>query len=207
MKRLLPIILIFGGLILFSGVLDKALTASSAIADIKPSPAILIKVKPIDPALSNHYSNVVQAGLIQDQPLPTIKPQAKPEKRLLLENVNQITLSDDVMMVIKKLGQPLSKVKDPFLNEMEVYAYPKMNIAFSDGIVSYVEVLAAAGKVEIDGVSVQISEAGLKKALGKPDFVAADGIVFKRNQSYVKLFTDMDTHQVTAIHYYHHSNI
>lgn len=90
---------------------------------------------------------------------------------------------------------------------MEVYAYAKMNIGFSDGVVSYVEVLAAAGTANIDGIPVQISEDGLKKALGEPDFIASDGIVFQRSQAFVKLFTDMDTHEVTAIHYYHHSNI
>lgn len=62
MKRILPIVLLFGGLIIFSGVLDKAFTTSSAVADSKPNLAIIIKIKPVDPSLSNHSANVVQVG-------------------------------------------------------------------------------------------------------------------------------------------------
>lgn len=198
--------LLFGGLIIFSGVLDKAFTATS-IADNKPRPEITIQIKPVVSSHSNPNANVIQAELKQIEPVQTIEPQLKPVRKLLLENVNGITLTDDMKTVIKKKGQPLSKVKDPFLSEMEVYAYPQMNIAFSDGIVSYVEILVAAGTANIDGIPIEISEKGLKNILGEPDFVASDGLVFQRNQSYIKLFTDMDTHEVTAIHYYHHANI
>jgi hypothetical protein len=122
-------------------------------------------------------------------------------------NVNGISLNDDVEAVIDKLGQPLSKEKDAFFAEMEVYVYPEINIGFSDGMVSYVEVLAAAGTASIDGVSVPIGQAEMIAALGEPDFVAEDGLVFQRNTAYIKLFTDMETHEVTGIHYYSHSTI
>jgi hypothetical protein len=121
--------------------------------------------------------------------------------------VNGISLNDDVKAVINKLGQPLSKGKDPFFTEMEVYAFPKMNIGFSDGTVNYVEVLVAVGTVNIDGVSIPIEQEALKNALGEPDFIAEDGIVFQRNAALIKLFKDVETHEVTSLHYYHHSNI
>ena len=213
MNKTLPIVLLFGGLTIFSGVLDKAFTSSSAIADNKPAPAIsaTIKIQQADSPLSKPNTNIVQASLKQNlqpsEPAKAVKSQVNTGKKFFLESVNEVSLRDDIKAVIKKLGQPLSKAKDPFLTEMEVYAYPKMNIGFSDGIVSYVEVLVAAGTVTIDGIPVQISQDGLKKALGEPDFIAADDIVFQRDEAFVKLFTDRDTHEVTAIYYYHHSNI
>jgi hypothetical protein len=121
--------------------------------------------------------------------------------------VNGISLYDNVKAVTDKLGKPLSKGRDPNFGELEVYAYPEMNIGFSDGIVSYVEVLVSAGTVNIDGISILINEEDLKKALGEADYVAEDGIVFQRKEALIKLFTSMDTQKVTSLHYYHYSDI
>jgi hypothetical protein len=82
-----------------------------------------------------------------------------------------------------------------------------MNIGFSNGIVDYVEVLVNAGTAKIDGVQVPIEVDGMKKALGEPDFVAEDGFVFQRKQAIVKLFTSMETGEVTSIQFYDRSTV
>ncbi|MEX2461457.1 MAG: hypothetical protein WD469_09230 [Paenibacillaceae bacterium] len=189
MNKILPIILLFGSLTIFSGVLGRAFTTPSTLEDTKPNQVIssFVKFRDADPSptsLSAEFKNKVH-----------------------LDSVNGITLTDDVNVVIDKLGQPVSKETDPFIAEMEVYVYPNMNIGFSDGIVSYVEVLVTAETIKIEGIPVPIGKEGLIKALGEPDFVAADGIVFQWNEAFIKLYTDMETHEVTAIHYFHHADI
>jgi hypothetical protein len=190
MNKIIPIVLLFGGLSIFSSSMEKAFTKGSAPMEYKST------------ITSSSMMESKQTGITS-----IIQSVPAPKKQFYLENVNGISLYDDVKAVIDKLGKPLSKGKDPNFAELEVYAYPEMNIAFSDGIVNYVEVLVTAGTVKIDGVPIPIEPESLKKALGEPDFVAEDGIVFQRNAALVKLFTDIKTHDVTSIHYYHHSNI
>jgi hypothetical protein len=183
MNKIIPIVLLFGGLTIFSNSIDKAFTKVSAPMEYKPA-------------------------IVSTSSMDTKQRVTSPTKKnFYLEKVNGISLNDDVKAVIDKLGQPLSKGTDPFFAELVVYAYPEMNIGFSDGIVNYVEVLVAAGTVNIDGIPIPIEQEGLKNALGEPDFVAEDGIVFQRNAALVKLFTDIETHEVTSLHYYHHSNV
>jgi hypothetical protein len=186
MNKLVPIALLFGGLTIFSHSFENAFTTSKQM-----------------PATAKTVMKSLQASSTTNSPQFNI---ADLHKEFNLENVNGISLTDDVKAVTDKLGQPLSKAKDPDIAEMEVYTFPEMNIGFSDGIVSYVEVLVTAGTINIDGVSIPINQEALINALGEPDFVAEDGIVFQRHSALVKLFTDMETHEVTAIHYYHYSS-
>jgi hypothetical protein len=187
MNKLIPIVLLLVGFTISSGSIDMTSSASSTI-----------------------QKNTQATSISFNQELPIIeeiKPPIEMRKVFRFDNVNGISLYDDVKAVTDKLGQPLSKSRDPNLGELEVYAYPEMNIGFSNGIVSYVEVLVAAGTVNIDGISIPINEEDLKKALGEPDYVAEDGIVFQRKEALIKLFTSMDTQKVTSLHYFHHSDI
>lgn len=207
MKKLIFIMLLFGGLTIFSGTIEKALTATISS---KPTTATINVTDHKQASNPNQKANI-QNSLITaadiDIKQPTEEQQSQATPKFKLDNVNGIALTDDIKTVTDKLGQPLSVEKDPDLVELEVYIYPKMNIGFSDGIVSYVEVLALEGAASIDGVSVPITKLGLMEALGEPDYVAEDGIVFQRKSSLVKLFTDMETEEVTAIHYYHRSGV
>jgi hypothetical protein len=218
MNKIIPIVLLFGGLTIFSYSTDKAFTTvlsekafPKASSPTKYKPAI-ISLSTMETEQAATLSiiqseQLISANLEKVQTIEKPKPPAETKKEFNFENVNGISLYDDVKAVIDKLGQPLTKENDPFFAELEVYAYPEMNIGFSDGIVSYVEVLVAAGTVNIDGVSIPIKEEELINALGAPDFVAEDGIVFQRNTALVKLFKDIETHQVTSLHFYHQSNI
>jgi hypothetical protein len=193
MNKIIPIVLLFGGLTVFSGLIGKAVTTPAAQMTVMSASSTIESKQAAT-------SDVTQTQIAH-------QTHNNMKKEFDFNNVNGISLNDNVKTVIDKLGQPLSKEKDAFTPEIVVYAYPKMNIGFSDGIVSYVEVLAAAGTVKIDGISIPIKPEGLKNAMGEPDFVAEDGIVFQRNVALVKLFTDMETHEVTSLQYYHHSNI
>jgi hypothetical protein len=203
MIKIIPIALLLSGLIFFGGSLDKATTASSFSKEFKLSTSLEIQSAH---AVQENLSLI--PPLVMEESSPAVAPPPKEDKRQFrFEMVNDISLQDDVNAVIAILGKPLSKQKDPFLSELEIYAYPKMNIGFSNGIVDYVEVLVTAGTAKIDGVQVPIEVEGMKKALGEPDFVAEDGIVFQRKQAFIKLFTSMETGEVTSIQFYNRSNI
>jgi hypothetical protein len=209
MIKIIPIVLLFGGLTIFSYSTDKTVTTVSSTTEYKQAITSLsmLETKQADTLPNIQDEQLIRANLDKVRPVEETKPPVDTKKEFKFENVNGISLYDDVKAVIDKLGQPLSKRNDPMFAELEVYAFPEMNIGFSDGIVNYVEVLAAAETVNIDGVSIPIDQEGLKNALGEPDFVAEDGIVFQRNAALIKLFKDIETHEVTSIHYYHHSNI
>jgi hypothetical protein len=203
MIKIIPIVLLFGGLTFFGGSIDKSTADSSFSKEFKPSKSLEIQsAHAVQENLAMHPPLVME-----DSSSAVMPPPKKDKKQFRLETVNDISLHDDVKAVITILGKPLSKQKDPFFSELEIYAYPKMNIGFSNGIVNYVEVLVTAGTAKIDGVEVPIEVDGMKKALGEPNFVAEDGIVFQRNQALVKLFTSMETGEVTSIQFYHQSSV
>ncbi|RIX48707.1 hypothetical protein D3P08_23710 [Paenibacillus nanensis] len=101
-----------------------------------------------------------------------------------------------------KLGEPEKIEQDEFWQELDIYYYPDVHVAFYDGLVQYVEV-PLAEQIEINGKSVPMTEEGLKACLGQPDFIAEDGIVFQRDEAVLKLFIDESTRKPLYASFYH----
>jgi hypothetical protein len=191
MNKIISIALLLGGIALLGGSLGQTTIASSGAGELKLAAA---------PEIQSTPSPLIEVNLVKEH------PTAEGNKTFHFQTVNGISLDDTPTTVIEKLGKPLSKNKDPFFGEMEVYVYPGMNIGFSYEVIDYVEVLVTAGTANIDGITLPIELEGMKKALGDPSFIAEDGVAFQRKEAFVKIFTDMETKKVTSIHYYHHSN-
>ncbi|MDB5055439.1 MAG: hypothetical protein JWM44_3489 [Bacilli bacterium] len=119
-----------------------------------------------------------------------------------LTSVNGISLNDTKKTIVEKKGKPLSITKDPYMPELETYEYPQMKVGFSDGTVDFVEISAAAGIIQIDDTPIPSTIEDIKKALGEPDYVAEDGIVFQRKDALLKLFIDSVTLKLSSIDYY-----
>ncbi|OMF23452.1 hypothetical protein BK133_24495 [Paenibacillus sp. FSL H8-0548] len=141
------------------------------------------------------------AEAVYAQNVSTEVKAAKPS--FTLQSVNDITLYDDPAAVIKKLGEPDRITQDPHLAGVVIYEYPNMNIVFSDEMVNFVELAEGAKTLWIDGIEVEATIAGVQEALGEPDYMTEDGIVFERYEALLKLFIDTDTQQLTSIHYFH----
>ena len=123
------------------------------------------------------------------------------------QKVNGISLGDDMKTVVTVQGEPAQKVKDTFFTELETYEYPGMNVGFAYGVVQYVEVLVNANRtIQIDHLSMDATEAGLKAALGIPDYITEDGYVYHHQGKLVKLYLDFNTEKVKSIHYYHRTS-
>ncbi|RCW48830.1 hypothetical protein [Paenibacillus prosopidis] len=135
--------------------------------------------------------------------LAATAPSTQEKQIYQLQTVNGISLYDNQSSVIEKKGEPALITEDPYIKGFEIYHYPGMNIIFSDGAVNFVEVLAGVDTFTIDGIPIPATVEAVKEALGEPDYVAEDGIVFQRNEALLKLFIDRDTQNLTSIHYYH----
>lgn len=130
---------------------------------------------------------------------------AAPDSQFL--KVNGISLGDDMITVVAVQGEPDQKVKDAFFTELETYEYPGMNVGFAFGKVQYVEVIANANRtIQIDHLSIEATEEGLKATLGIPDYIAEDGYVYHYQGNLVKLYLDFNTEMVKSIHYYHRAS-
>jgi hypothetical protein len=129
----------------------------------------------------------------------------KPESNqaFQLASVNGISLNDTKKTISEKKGKPLSITKDPDMPELEIYAYPQMKVGFSDETVDFVEISAAAGIIQIDDTPIPSTIDDIKEALGEPDYVAEDGIVFQRKDALLKLFINSVTLKLSSIDYYH----
>jgi hypothetical protein len=139
--------------------------------------------------------------------LAAMAPSTEEKQILQLRTVNGISLYDDQSIVIEKKGEPELITEDPYIKGFEIYHYPDMKIIFSDGTVNFVEVLEGAETLTIDGIPIPATVQALKEALGEPDFIAEDGIVFQRREALLKVFIDRDTQKLTSIHYYHISAV
>ncbi|MDQ8732914.1 hypothetical protein [Paenibacillus sp. LHD-38] len=119
-----------------------------------------------------------------------------------LQSVNGVSLYDDPTIVVKKLGEPMKITKDPYLKELMTYHYPNMDVVFSDDMIYSVELAEGTKTLDIDGVKIAATIESVREALGGPDYITEDGIVFERGDALLKLFIDADTGKLTSIHYF-----
>lgn len=120
-----------------------------------------------------------------------------------LNTVNGISLYDEVSTVTAKLAAPEQIITDPHFIEYKMYVYANMTISFRNDIMDSVEVSANASTVMLDQVELPITIEAIQLALGEPDYVAEDGLVFQRNEALLKLFIDQDSKQLQSIAFYH----
>lgn len=128
-------------------------------------------------------------------------------RELPLLTVNHVSLYDDRASVIRKLGEPESVSHDPHLSGAEMFRYPDMNVYFYDGFVDFVEIPEGTEVLLIDDVLLPATLQHLKEALGEPDYVTEDGIVYERGDALLKLFFDAGTERLTSITYFHRASM
>lgn len=123
-----------------------------------------------------------------------------------LYSLEGISLYDDIESVIAKKGYPLTFVQDPHFVEAFTYEYPDMNIGFQDDIVTFVQIPAKVGHVQINDQRIPLTITDVKRLLGEPDYVVEDGIVFQRREALIKLFIESETQELISIDFYHLSS-
>lgn len=124
----------------------------------------------------------------------------------MLNSLEGISLYDDTESVIAKKGYPLTFVQDPHFVEAFTYEYPDMNIGFQDDIVTFVQIPAKVGHVQINDQRIPLTITDVMRVLGEPDYVVEDGIVFQRGEALIKLFIESETQELISIDYYHLSS-
>ncbi|MDF2647584.1 MAG: hypothetical protein K0Q73_3389 [Paenibacillus sp.] len=125
---------------------------------------------------------------------------------LILYSLEGISLYDDTESVIAKKGYPLTIVQDPRFIGALTYEYSDMDIGFQDDIVTFVQIPAKVGHVQINDQRIPLTITDVKRLLGEPDYVAEDGIVFQRGEALIKLFIESETQELISIDYYHLSS-
>jgi hypothetical protein len=85
--------------------------------------------------------------------------------------LNGISLDDTRADVLKKLGKPL-RVKEDMLLLSTEYHYPDVVVGLREGIVSYVHVDSAAGRIKVNDKWLPLKRQTLDKALGGSQFTA-----------------------------------
>jgi hypothetical protein len=204
MKNISIFSLMLGLMILWSGYSYKqAAPDGTAAAYTLPSQETVDHAPNVTLAKMANYE--LPEALPSPTRIPTIK-EDKPKHVYNLQLVEGISLYDDQQAVIENLGVPENIKRDPFTKELEIYQYPGINVGFSLGYVNYVKVLPEAGVIQIDSSTIPMTLEAVSGELGKPDFIAEDGLVFKRQQAVIKLFIDAETGRLTSIDYFHRTN-
>ncbi|KRE44941.1 hypothetical protein [Paenibacillus sp. Soil522] len=197
MKNIILIGCLIGGIVAFTGEFGHV--------------AVMTRATDSSPAKSEVSAEAVSKIITSSMPSSTVTKDtyaaeassaepAKPDFKL--QTVNGISLSDTPSTVARKLGEPQRITEDPYLRELLIYQYPNMDVVFNGGIVYSVEIAGDSGTLLLDGVEIPATIEAVKGALGQPDYVTEDGIVFERNEALLKLFIDPETQRLTSIHYF-----
>lgn len=160
------------------------------------------------PFIADHDIDAVAAPAIispsYKQQAPLIQHELQAEYSL--STVNGVSLYDNPASVVSKLGKPLGIRGDEWRTDLVIYDYSGIQIAFTDGYIQYV-IIELSQQLVIDGEPLEASRDTLIAALGQPDYIAEDGIVFQRDEALLKLFIDMVTNEVSHISYYHIASV
>ncbi|SFM06430.1 hypothetical protein SAMN03159341_11568 [Paenibacillus sp. 1_12] len=124
-----------------------------------------------------------------------------PSSLLRFASVNGISLTDDLKTIVELKGEPISTIQHEIIQSSVTYLFKDCEINVVDGVVQSVAVSAAAGNVDIDGISFPIDK--LKERLGMPFFVSEDGIVYKKGNMAFKIFMDPHDSHIISVSYFH----
>lgn len=120
-----------------------------------------------------------------------------------LTSVNHITLYDDVAVVIEKKGAPNDVTIDPYFEEYVTLTYSDMEISFRDNAIQQIQIGHREETLFLGGTEVQATVEAIRSALGEPDYVAEDGLVFQRKEALLKLYINQESGKLETITYYH----
>jgi hypothetical protein len=179
---------LLGGMFIFGGSSDHVLQQTAQQSE-------LVQIASTIPVVIDGKAQIASNG--------PFLPYVERKHVFHFDTVNDISLYDDQKSVIEKKGKPQSVTADPLFAGEETYIYSDMNISFSSGIVEYIP---SIGTIKIDDIVIPTTIQDMKSALGEPNYVAEDGIVFQRNDALIKIFIDSSTSKATSIQYYHMSN-
>lgn len=134
---------------------------------------------------------------------PLVAAIGKTAEEIRLASVNHITLYDDVAAVIEKKGAPDRITTDPYFEDAMTFSYSDMNISFTDDAVQQIQIEQQTETLYLDDTEVEATIEAIQSALGEPDYIAEDGIVFQRQEALLKLYIDPENGKLESITYYH----
>ncbi|WP_211749970.1 hypothetical protein [Paenibacillus sp. Marseille-Q4541] len=105
--------------------------------------------------------------------------------------VNDISLQDTKSDLLNKKGVPQQTREDWLLGSKE-YVYDDVVVGITDGLVSYIQVKKDAPYLKVNDVYMELTPSSIKQTLGKPDYVAEDGDVYKKGHQAVKVYLNED---------------
>lgn len=121
------------------------------------------------------------------------------------ETLNGISLNDTKHDVWTKKGKPLQITRDRWTGCHE-YHYEDAAVGICDGMVEYVHVEAAAGKIMVNGVRIPLKAHDIERVLGKPQFVAEDGKVFIRGFHAIKVYSEPGSGTLQGVDFFDSSS-
>jgi hypothetical protein len=200
MKTFIIIGCLIGGIFAYTGEIGPVTATYSPVTNSSSAKAVEAKEATHDIVIASGSPSTVTEVTYATE-AAQVKESKKPS--FTLQTVNGISLYDDPSSVVKKLGKPKNITADPDLTELVTYEYPNMNVIFSGEFIQSVEMAEDSKMLLMDGIEVAATVDAVKNALGKPDYMTEDGIVFERDEALLKLFIDADTQKLTSIHYFH----
>lgn len=118
--------------------------------------------------------------------------------------INGISLNDSKSSLHNKLGLPVKVyTKDDMSEQVEMHQFAAQNVAMSGGHVKYVTIPKEAKQLSVNHVSMRMDRAEIERQLGKPDWIAEDGIVYQRGESVLKVYIDPVTGQILSVELFH----
>lgn len=127
---------------------------------------------------------------------------------IILDTISGVSLHQSRSEIIHLLGIPQDIYQDEWMQDMVEYRYKDLLIGFSGEDVQYIGIPTGVNDFEVDGLNMKMNMDSIKSALGEPDYIAEDGIVFIRGDTCMKVFlSNGDSGEIDAIHIYSLTNV
>ncbi|MFD0674009.1 hypothetical protein [Cohnella sp. GCM10027633] len=145
------------------------------------------------------FSSLTNGGSAPAAPLPAA---AAPVQAVLAQapsaenaverwRLEGVGLGDTAAEVRAAWGAPADKEPDILRDSCENWTYANgSTVGLCEGAVEFVQAKGKSSETNIDGVDVPLTNADLKRALGKPAFVADDGWGVMKGEEALKVFED-----------------
>ncbi|GGG09059.1 hypothetical protein [Paenibacillus abyssi] len=151
-------------------------------------------------------ANVMPANQSETGTAAPITDQSEPSI-VSFQQVNGISLTDNLITIEDKLGQPVTIEKDALLPERKEHVYDNTVLGFSGDYVEYIKVTADQGVVKIGDKELVFEMDHLVTTLGTPDYIAEDGLVYVQDGISLKLYYKEDGKQLDSLQVYWSSQV
>jgi hypothetical protein len=116
--------------------------------------------------------------------------------------INNISLYSDKEDVLKELGNPIEITEHEYFIDYEEYRYERMTISFVEGQIQNIAIPATEKEFKMGNRILSTDPKLMDELFGPPELKSEDGILYSKDDIYIKIFYELGTTDMDSIHFF-----